>query len=63
VGVAAGAAIVAGGVGGLAALAVGRGRKAKIPFGPYMAAGAIVAAFWGPQITDWYLGTFGVGSP
>jgi len=39
-------------------LIVGRGRKAAIPFGPYLAAGAVVSAFWGVQITDWYLRTF-----
>ena len=39
VGVAAGAAIVLGGLGGLAALAMGKGRKSAIPFGPYLAAG------------------------
>lgn len=58
VGVAAAGAIVLGGLGGIVALAIGRGRKAKIPFGPYMAAGAVVAAFWGAQIADWYLRTF-----
>ena len=58
VGVAAGAAIVLGGLGGLVALAIGRGRKAAIPFGPYLAAGAVIAAFWGRPIADWYLRTF-----
>jgi leader peptidase (prepilin peptidase)/N-methyltransferase len=58
VGVAAGAAIVLGGLGGLGALAIGRGRKAAIPFGPYLAAGAVAAAFWGRPISDWYLRTF-----
>ena len=58
VGVAAAGAIVLGGVGGIVALAIGRGRKAKIPFGPYMAAGAVIASFWGQQIADWYLRTF-----
>jgi len=58
VGVAAGAAIALGGVGAIVALLMGRGRKAAIPFGPYLAAGAIVAAFWGSQIADWYLRTF-----
>jgi len=47
-----------GGVGAIVALLIGRGRKAAIPFGPYLAAGAIVAAFWGSQIADWYLRTF-----
>ena len=58
VGVAAGAAIALGGVGAIVALIVGRGRKAAIPFGPYLAAGAVVSAFWGAQIADWYLRTF-----
>jgi prepilin signal peptidase PulO-like enzyme (type II secretory pathway) len=29
-----------------------------IPFGPYMAAGAVVGAFWGEPISDWYLRSF-----
>jgi leader peptidase (prepilin peptidase) / N-methyltransferase len=58
VGVAAGAAILLGGLGGIAALLIGRGRKAAIPFGPYLAAGAVVAACWGAPIADWYLRTF-----
>jgi prepilin signal peptidase PulO-like enzyme (type II secretory pathway) len=58
VGVAAGAAIALGGAGAIVALLIGRSRKAAIPFGPYLAAGAIVAAFWGSQIADWYLRTF-----
>jgi len=58
VGVAAAAAVVLGGIGGLVALAMGRGRKSAIPFGPYLAAGAVVAAFWGPQLARWYLRTF-----
>jgi len=59
VGVAAAGAVLFGGVGGIVALAMGRNRKAMIPFGPYMAAGAVVAAFWGERIVDWYLGSFG----
>jgi leader peptidase (prepilin peptidase)/N-methyltransferase len=58
VAVAAAAAIALGGIGGIVALAIWRDRKAKIPFGPYMAAGAVVAAFWGSQLADWYLRTF-----
>jgi leader peptidase (prepilin peptidase)/N-methyltransferase len=58
VGVAAAGAVLFGGIGGLVALAVGRDRKAMIPFGPYMAAGAVVAAFWGERIADWYLRSF-----
>ncbi len=32
-----------------------RGRKTAIPFGPFLAAGAVIAIFWGPQIVHWYL--------
>ncbi len=58
VGVAAAVAVVFGGLGGIVALAAGRDRKAMIPFGPYMAVGAVVAAFWGEPIADWYLRSF-----
>jgi leader peptidase (prepilin peptidase)/N-methyltransferase len=57
VGVAAGAAIVLGGLGGLFALALGRGRRSRIPFGPFIAAGAVVAAFWGERLASGYLRT------
>jgi leader peptidase (prepilin peptidase) / N-methyltransferase len=55
VAVAAAAAILAGGLGSVMALAMGAGRKHAIPFGPYLAAGAGVAAFWAPQIAHAYL--------
>lgn len=58
VGVAAGAAIVLGGLGAVAALAMGKGRKSAIPFGPYLAAGAVVAGLWGEAISSWYLDRF-----
>jgi leader peptidase (prepilin peptidase) / N-methyltransferase len=58
VGVAAGAAIALGGLGGLVALGMGKGRKSAIPFGPYLAAGAVVAGLWGEQIGSWYIGRF-----
>jgi leader peptidase (prepilin peptidase)/N-methyltransferase len=58
VGVAAGAAIVLGGLGGLVALAMGKGRKSAIPFGPYLAAGAVIAGLWGDAIASWYLSRF-----
>jgi leader peptidase (prepilin peptidase)/N-methyltransferase len=58
VAVAAGAAVLFGGLGGLLALALGKGRKSAIPFGPYLAAGAVVAAFWGHELAHWYLRTF-----
>jgi len=58
VGVAAGAAVVFGGLGGVVALAMGKGRKSAIPFGPYLAAGAVVAGLWGEEIAAWYIGRF-----
>jgi leader peptidase (prepilin peptidase)/N-methyltransferase len=58
VGVAAGAAIVLGGLGGIVALAMGKKGKDVIPFGPYIAVGAIIAALWGEQLAAWYLGRF-----
>ncbi len=40
------------------ALIMWKGRKwgAQIPFGPYLALGAIVSLFWGQEIVYWYLG-------
>jgi leader peptidase (prepilin peptidase)/N-methyltransferase len=56
VAVAAGAAILFGGVAAIVALVLGAGRKARIPFGPWIAAGAVVAAFWGDRLASAYLG-------
>ena len=55
VAVAAGSAILLGGLGGIAALLSGRGRKSAIPFGPFLSTGAIVAVLWGDRIIAWYL--------
>jgi leader peptidase (prepilin peptidase)/N-methyltransferase len=34
-----------------------RGRKVAFPFGPFLAAGAMVALLWGPQLWNaWYVG-------
>ncbi|MGH2596786.1 MAG: prepilin peptidase [Actinomycetota bacterium] len=57
VGVAAGAAILIGGIGGIVALLAGRGRKSQVPYGPFLVAGAFVATFWGERIAAWYLRT------
>jgi leader peptidase (prepilin peptidase)/N-methyltransferase len=46
---------VALGVGLIIRLGAERGRKTAVPFGPFLAAGAMVAIFWGPQIVHWYL--------
>ncbi|HET9723611.1 MAG TPA: prepilin peptidase [Actinomycetota bacterium] len=56
--VAAGLGILFGGVGAIAALLRGAGRKHALPFGPFLAAGAIAAVFFGPQIADLYIGLF-----
>ncbi|CBE70074.1 Type 4 prepilin-like proteins leader peptide processing enzyme [Candidatus Methylomirabilis oxygeniifera] len=34
-------------------------RKDRIPFGPFLALGAVVALFVGDEVIDWYLGLFG----
>ena len=36
---------------------VSQGRKTAVPFGPFLAAGAVVGIFWGPQTVHWYLHT------
>ena len=42
---------------GLALIAAGRGgMKSRLPFGTFLAAGAVVALFWGPALADAYLG-------
>jgi leader peptidase (prepilin peptidase)/N-methyltransferase len=47
-----------GGVIGLGLMAVRRaGRKSKIPFGPFMLAGAYTAILWGGALADLYLDT------
>jgi leader peptidase (prepilin peptidase)/N-methyltransferase len=34
-----------------------KARKVTFPFGPFLAAGAVVALLWGPAIWSWYLGS------
>jgi leader peptidase (prepilin peptidase)/N-methyltransferase len=55
VAVAAAVAVLGGGLGAGAALLVGKGRKGQIPFGPFLAAGGIVALVWGAWLAAWYL--------
>src|SRR5690606_28308007 len=31
-----------------------RARKMAVPFGPFLAAGALVALWWGPSMIGWY---------
>ena len=59
VAVAAGFGILLGGVGAIVALLAGAGRKSKVPYGPFMAGGALVAVFFGHQIADAYLSLIG----
>ncbi len=33
----------------------GRGRKDKVPFGPFLGLGAVISIFWGWEIIGWYL--------
>jgi leader peptidase (prepilin peptidase) / N-methyltransferase len=54
------AGFLLGGVFGVALMVAGRGgRKTKIPFGPYMLAGALAGIVWGQQIASWYTGVLG----
>jgi len=49
--------VVSGGLVATFLLAVRRkGRKSEIPYGPFMALGAVVAILAGTEIWDWYLG-------
>ena len=43
------------GAGVMARVGVTDGRKTKVPFGPFLAVGGIVALFAGPGILHWYL--------
>jgi leader peptidase (prepilin peptidase) / N-methyltransferase len=36
-----------------------RARKVAVPFGPFLAAGALAALWVGPLLIDWYAGRFG----
>lgn len=36
----------------------GKGRKAAVPFGPFLSLGAFIYLLWGDLIIRWYLGTF-----
>jgi leader peptidase (prepilin peptidase)/N-methyltransferase len=44
-----------GGVVGVVLLLRGEGRKAAVPFGPFLAAGTVLAVFVGQRLLDWYL--------
>lgn len=34
-------------------------RKMAVPFGPFLAAGALIALWWGPTMVGWYAGRIG----
>lgn len=52
-------AFIAGGLGGIVVLALGlKGRKDFIPFGPFIAFGALISQLYGHQIISWYLGHY-----
>lgn len=52
---------LSGGVIGGALMAAGRAtRKSKIPYGPFMIAGALVAVFVGAALAGWYADTIGL---
>jgi leader peptidase (prepilin peptidase)/N-methyltransferase len=54
-------AFVLGGVGGVGLMLAGRvGRKARIPFGPYMVAGAVIAVLVGHQLAHAYAHAIGL---
>lgn len=55
------AAFVFGAVVGVIAIARGtNSMKGTLPFGPFLALGAVTAFFWGASIIDWYLSLLGV---
>ena len=55
------AAFVIGAVVGMVAIARGTSSiKGTLPFGPFLALGAVTAFFWGAPIIGWYLSLLGV---
>jgi leader peptidase (prepilin peptidase) / N-methyltransferase len=46
------------GAGIVAKMGVSDGRRAKVPFGPFLAAGAVIALFVGDSLMNGYLGRF-----
>lgn len=57
-------AFLTGTIFGLAVMAnrgVAEGRKTKVPFAPFMAAGGVFGLFFGEDVVEWYLDTFAGG--
>ena len=55
------AAMLSGTIGGAVVIArkgAAEGRKTQVPFGPFLALGALVGLFAGPDIVDWYRDSF-----
>jgi leader peptidase (prepilin peptidase)/N-methyltransferase len=51
--------VFAGGAVAVVLLATGsRGRKDPVPFGPFLALGAVLSLLWGNGLLGWYLGRF-----
>lgn len=46
------------GIGVMAAKGVRAGRKTKVPFGPFLAVGALIGLYVGHDIVEWYLDSF-----
>ena len=46
-------------MGGVLVLLKRRGRKDRLPFGPFLAAGAYITMLWGPRLVRWYLDLVG----
>jgi leader peptidase (prepilin peptidase) / N-methyltransferase len=36
----------------------GKDMKMAVPFGPFLATGAIIYIFWGPRLVEWYFNLF-----
>jgi leader peptidase (prepilin peptidase)/N-methyltransferase len=47
--------LLGGGI-GIVLLSKGGDRKTQVPFGPFLAAGTVLAIFVGDRLLDWYLG-------
>ncbi len=45
-------------LGALFILLFRKGRQYELPFGTFLAFGAMITVLWGPQIIDWYFQTF-----
>ncbi len=53
------ASFLVGGIGGALLIATGiRGRKDRVPFGPYLAIGSVFAVFAGSPLLEWYVRSF-----